>query len=152
RQGATALAAALAVALSACSTEGAKVDYKSERKLPPLDVPPDLTTPPRDERYQIPDSNKPSGSATLSTYEAERKAGPKPGATAVLPDFDKVKIERTASERWLVVPEAPEKVWPVLKTFWQDNGFQIKIENPETGVMETDWVENRAKIKEDAIR
>jgi outer membrane protein assembly factor BamC len=152
RRGATALAAALAVALSACSTEGAKVDYKSEKKLPPLDIPPDLTTPPRDDRYQIPDANKPANSATLSAYDAERKSGPKPGTTAVLPDFDKIKIERTASERWLVVPEPPEKVWPIVKSFWQDQGFLIKMENPETGVMETDWAENRAKIKEDAIR
>ena len=151
----TALAAALGLALSGCgSMDSAKVDYKtqSEKKLPPLDVPPDLTTPGRDDRYQIPDTAKPSGSTTLSAYDAERRAGPKPGTTSVLPDLDKVKIERTASERWLVVPEPPEKVWPKLKTFWQDMGFQIKTENSETGVMETDWAENRAKIKEDAIR
>jgi outer membrane protein assembly factor BamC len=151
RQGATALA--LALALAGCgSMESAKVDYKSEKKLPPLEVPPDLTTPARDDRFQIPDTNKPAGSTTLSAYDAERRAGPKPGTTAVLPEFDKVRIERTASERWLVVPEPPEKVWPTVKTFWQDMGFQIKAENPETGVMETDWAENRAKIKEDAVR
>jgi outer membrane protein assembly factor BamC len=152
RQGATALAAALAIALSACSTEGAKVDYKAEKKLPPLEVPPDLTTPARDDRFQIPDSNKPAASATLSAYDAERKAGPKPGTTAILPEIDKIKIERTASERWLVVPEPPEKVWPVVKSFWQDMGFLIKMENPETGVMETDWAENKARIKEDPVR
>jgi len=152
RQVATALAAALAVALSACSTEGSKVDYKSERKLPPLEVPPDLTTPARDDRYQIPDTNRPAGSTTLSAYDAERKAGPRPGTTAVLPEIDKIKIERTASERWLVIPEPPEKVWPLVKSFWQDMGFLIKIENPETGIMETDWAENRAKIREDPIR
>jgi len=152
RQGATALAAALALALFGCGTAfDSKVDYKAEKKLPPLEIPPDLTTPARDDRYQIPDTNK-SGSTTLSAYDAERKAGPKPGTSAVLPELDKVKIERTASERWLVVPESPEKVWPVVKTFWQDMGFQIKMENPETGVMETDWAENRAKVKEDAVR
>ena len=53
RYGVAALAAALA--LCGCGvTESAKIDYKSEKKLPPLEVPPDLTTPPRDERYQIP--------------------------------------------------------------------------------------------------
>jgi outer membrane protein assembly factor BamC len=152
RQGATALAAALALALWGCgSMDSAKVDYKAEKKLPPLEVPPDLTTPARDDRYQIPDTDKP-GATTLSAYDAERKTGPKPGTTAVLPDFDKIRIERTASERWLVVPEPPEKVWPIVKSFWQDNGFLIKFENPETGVMETDWTENRAKVKEDAFR
>jgi outer membrane protein assembly factor BamC len=150
RQGSAALAAALALALAGCgSTESTKVDYKSERKLPPLDIPPDLTTPARDDRFQVPDGGK---TTTLSAYNAERSAGAKPGSSGILPDIDKVRIERTASERWLVVPEPPEKVWPVVKEFWQDMGFLIRVEIPETGIMETDWNENRAKVKEDPIR
>jgi outer membrane protein assembly factor BamC len=138
----TALAAALALALSGCgSMDAAKVDYKTEstKKLPPLDVPPDLTTPGRDDRFVIPDTGKPSGATTLSAYDAERKAGPKPGTTPVLPDFDKVKIERTASERWLVVPEPPEKVWPTVKTFWrtgvpdQDRKFRDRRDGDRLG-------------------
>jgi len=146
-------AGALALLLCACGTtsDSTKVDYKSERKLPPLEVPPDLTTPARDDRYQIPDTNKPAGT-TFSAYNAERGVAPKPATSGILPEVDKVRIERTASERWLVVPEPVEKVWPVVKSFWQDQGFLIKTEIPETGVMETDWNENRAKIKEDAIR
>ena len=67
RQVAPALAAALALALGGCSSvDSGKVDYKAEKKLPPLEVPPDLTTPARDDRYQIPDTNKPAGSTTLS--------------------------------------------------------------------------------------
>ena len=50
------------------------------------------------------------------------------------------------------MPEPPEKVWPVVKDFWQGLGFVIKTEVPEAGVMETDWAENRAKIKNDPIR
>jgi outer membrane protein assembly factor BamC len=40
----------------------------------------------------------------------------------------------------------------VVKEFWQSLGFLIKSENPETGVMETDWAENRAKIPYSPIR
>jgi outer membrane protein assembly factor BamC len=153
RRGSAALAAALALTLSGCgSMESAKVDYKSERKLPPLEIPPDLTTPARDDRYQIPDTGKPAEATTLSAYNAERKAIAKPGATGILPEIDKIRIERTASERWLVVPEPAEKVWPVVKEFWQDMGFLIRIEVPETGVMETDWNENRIGVKQDGIR
>ena len=60
-----------------------------------------------------------------------------------------VHIERSGTQRWLVVPQPPEAVWPVVKEFWQELGFLIKIEIPEAGIMETDWAENRAKIPDD---
>jgi outer membrane protein assembly factor BamC len=152
RYGFAVLAAALAL-WGCAATEGAKVDYKAEKKLPPLEIPPDLSTPPRDDRFQVPDTAaKPGAPTTFSAYNAERSAVVKPGSTGVLPDFEKVHIERTGSERWLVVPGSPEKVWPVVKEFWQDNGFLIKTEVPAAGVMETDWAENRARISQDGIR
>ena len=154
RYGAGAVAAAMALMLAGCGStllDSAKVEYKSEKKLPPLDVPPDLTAPAREERYQIPETN-PAGATTFSAYNAERAGAPRPGSTGLLPEVDKVRLERSASERWLVVSEPPEKVWPVVKEFWQELGFLIKVEVPEAGVMETDWAENRAKIKQDFIR
>lgn len=145
---------ALALLLSGCSMpilEGKGIEYKSAGKLPPLEVPPDLTSPNRDNRYQVPDIN-PSGSATYSTYSTERSGAPT-GVTQILPVVaSKVRVERAGTQRWLVVPELPEKVWPAVKEFWQELGFLIKIEIPEAGVMETDWAENRAKIPQDFIR
>ena len=56
-------------------------------------------------------------------------------------------------QRWLVVQAPPEKLWPLVKEFWQENGFlTCELELPETGVMETEWAENRAKIPLDLIR
>lgn len=128
-----------------------KVDYRSAGRLPPLEVPPDLTRPGRDDRYQVPGSPT-GGSATYSVYNAER-SGRAPGAAVeVLPNVDKVRLQRAGSERWLVVPESPEKLWPVVKEFWQDNGFLLRVEMPDVGVMETDWAENRARIPQDPIR
>src|SRR3989475_6138474 len=50
RYGCAIVAAGLGLTLAGCGTlfESAKVDYKSEKKLPPLEVPPDLTTPARE--------------------------------------------------------------------------------------------------------
>jgi outer membrane protein assembly factor BamC len=62
------------------------------------------------------------------------------------------RIERAGAQRWLVVQAPPERVWPVVKEFWQESGFLVKIENPEVGVMETEWAENRAKIPDDIVR
>ena len=142
--------------LAGCSSmpeilQGDKIKYKGAGKLPPLEVPPDLTAPSRDDRYAVPDVNT-QGSATLSTYNAERGGTVRAGSTELLPNVAKVRIERAGSQRWLVVPEAPEKVWPIVREFWQGLGFLVKIELPEAGVMETDWAENRAKIADDPIR
>jgi outer membrane protein assembly factor BamC len=149
------MAAALVAMLAGCDSipvlQGKKVEYKSAGKLPPLEVPPDLTAPNADDRFAVPDVS-PQGSATFSAYNKERTSQPQAGSSGLLPVQDKVKVERAGSERWLVVNATPEQVWPVVKDFWQEMGFLIKVEVPESGVMETDWAENRAKIPMDPIR
>jgi outer membrane protein assembly factor BamC len=135
-----------------------KTDYRSSgpaRSLPPLEVPPDLTTPERDGRYVVPEQQTAKSSATFSEYQAERREGgaatPRAGAT-ILPSFDSMKVERAGTQRWLVVDATPERLWPLLKAFWKENGFELELELPEIGVMETQWAENRAKIPLDPVR
>ena len=141
----------MSVTVSACGIiETKKIDYKSAGKLPTLEVPPDLTAPSGDNRYAIPDTQG-SGSATISAYSQERKATPA-GSTTLLPTQEKARIERAGTQRWLVVNATPEQVWPVIKDFWQETGFIVNLESPTTGVIETDWAENRAKIPQDVIR
>ena len=149
------LVATSVLLLGGCSSfsewmEG-KVEYKTASTLPPLEVPPDLTSPARDNRYAVPDSPARS-SATLSNYEAERRDAKPASSLAVLPPVERMHLERAGSQRWLVVEEAPEKLWPVVKDFWQENGFLIKVDLPELGVMETEWAENRARIPEGGLR
>ena len=157
RRGRGPVAALAAAALAAgCSGmpdwfESKKVEYKSAGKLPPLEVPPDLTKPGRDDRYSVPDTT-PGGSATFSQYSAERQGARASSSSEVLPTSDAVRVVRDRDTRYLVVKETPEKVWPVVRDFWQENGFLLKIEMPDAGVMETDWAENRAKIPQDLLR
>ena len=127
------------------------IDYKSAGKLPPLEIPPDLIQPAIDERYSIPEGS--SGSTTFSSYSSERGGQQKNATTSLIPaSVQNVHIERSGTQRWLVIPQPPEAVWPVIKEFWQELGFLIKVEVPEAGIMETDWAENRAKIPQDLIR
>lgn len=148
------LALVAALSLAACSTslETKKIDYKSAGKVPPLDIPPDLTASTPDDRYVVPDVT-PRGSATLSAYNQERQGQvTQSGNGDLLPNLADVRVERAGSERWLVVKATPEQVWPVVRDFWQELGFIIKTERPEAGIMETDWAEDRAKIPQDPIR
>jgi len=149
------LAAVLAALLLAgCVTEeelSGKVDYKSTATRPSLEVPPDLTSPARDNRYVVPESGGKT-SATYSGYQAERREQRNPATGMVLPEFEKLRVERAGTQRWLFVEDPPEKLWPVVKDFWQENGFLLKLELPEAGVMETDWAENRANIPQGGVR
>ena len=146
----------MAALLVGCSgsilPESKKIDYKSQGKLPPLEIPPDLTKPSRDERYAVPDVNA-KGSATFSAYSADR-SGQNRTTTAqdVLPQVEKMRIERSGTQRWLVAAGTPENMWPVIKEFWQETGFLVNVEIAEAGIMETDWAENRAKLPQDFLR
>ncbi len=141
----------VALAAAGCgTTESSKIDYKSAGKVPTLEVPPDLVAPAGENRYAIPETQG-TGAATLSTYSQERKTAPS-GTQTLLPTQEKARIERAGTQRWLVVQATPQEIWPVIKDFWQETGFIINLESPETGVLETDWAENRAKIPQDVVR
>ena len=137
--------AALTV-LSGCSAlEEDKVNYKSATKGPGLDVPPDLTQLRRDSRYALE-----STSATASGFASARQTVKDSGtASNTLGD---VRMERSGSQRWLVVNRPADKVWDTLREFWTSNGFVLTTDAADLGILETDWAENRAKIPQDFIR
>lgn len=127
--------------------ESKSFDYKAPpAKVRPLDVPPDLTSYTGDDRYAIP------GEGESGTRYSDFLQGGNRKSNSVLPPARNVRLERNATQRWLLVNDKAENVWPVVKAFWQENGLTIKNENPQAGVMETDWAENRAKIPMDAFR
>ena len=152
-----AVIAVFGAVLSGCSgsilPESKKIEYKSAGKLPPLEIPPDLTQQGRDDRYAVPDVGAGKGTATYSAYSTERSGQARTStAQDLLPQVDKMRIERSGTQRWLVAGGTPEALWPTLKEFWQELGFLVNIETPQAGIMETDWAENRAKIPQDFIR
>ena len=131
----------------ATSSNSVGLEYQTVvDRTPALEVPPDLTGPATEGRYVVPDL-KPIESKTYSAYSKERADGKKGINTRLLPenpDESMIRIERSGTQRWLVVKNEPEIVWPIIKDFWKEMGFGIKVEIPEAGVIETDWAENRA--------
>ena len=130
--------------------EKTAIDYKSAGKRAPLEIPPDLVTPGRDERFALPSAS----TQTYSDYQRGAAAGPSAvkAGSDVLPALKDARMERSGQERWLVVALPADRVWPQVREFWQENGFLIQSESPATGIMETDWAENRAKLPQDVIR
>jgi len=121
-----------------------KIDYKSASKGPNLEVPPDLVTPKADAAFTVPAG--PSAGTTYSAYSRTRAAatdGASAGSTEVLPQVGAARIVREGNQRWLVVDLPPAQVWPVVRDFWVQSGFELMLDSPETGIMETDWKEQR---------
>lgn len=146
---------ALAASLAACSSvdgflSGDKIDYRnSAAKTKPLEVPPDLTQLARDPRY-APQGGVISASATPLAPTLQQGSAP---LTTVAPAaVGKVRVVKQGNQRWLVSDAPPEVVYPELRAFWQERGFALTTDNSQAGVMETDWVENRAKLPNDLIR
>jgi outer membrane protein assembly factor BamC len=136
----------VALALAGCesmslSSLSKRIDYKSSGSAPALELPPDLTQPTYDDRYTV---NSASG---LAARDAAR-----PKQSDLLPTNPEARIARAGNERWLVVKATPEQAWSITRQFWSDMGFVIATEQPQLGVMETDWAENRAEIPQDFIR
>ena len=151
RYGALAFTLTAAALVSGCSglgdmLQGDKVDYKTSGKsgAPSLDIPPDLTQLSRDTRYVVPGST-----VTASGYQAGQTTVSVPTAATAVGD---VRIERSGSQRWLVINRPADKLWSPVRDFWLESGFLLTLDQENLGIMETDFAENRAKLPQDIIR
>lgn len=148
------VSAALAstLAISGCSTisdtlAGDKVDYRtSGTQSVKLDVPPDLSQLPGQTRYGQ------MQAATVSASSLMRGDKPEAAGTTALPQAAaSVKLERQGQMRWLSSTLPPEQLWSQVRTFWSEAGFELTTDQPDVGVMETNWSENRAKVPQDGV-
>jgi outer membrane protein assembly factor BamC len=149
---------ALLLAMAGCSTlEGMatsdKVDYRgsaNSSKASGLEVPPDLTQLAAESRFQTP-----GGAVSAATFQAGASAPTASAATTtvVAPQASgAVRVERLGNQRWLSTPLTPEQVWPQLEAFWKERSVVLAVNDMAAGVMETEWLENRAKLPNDIIR
>jgi outer membrane protein assembly factor BamC len=130
---------AIVFALVACSSGPREiVDYKKASVRPELEVPPGLDELPAG-------SENAAGATTYSGFSAEQST--KDASTGqVLPRFAKVKLQHGYGEYWLLVDARPDDVWHRVRGFVFGLGLTIAKENKTTGMIETNWAENRAKL------
>lgn len=123
-----------------------KLDYQSENnKVLNLEVPPDLRDPRQGDLYTLPNGMSANPNALKQNADMQ--------TSRVLAKVKNAHIERSGNQRWLVVQDQKaEQLWALLRAFWQENGFTIYSEEPQAGVMETEWAENRAKLPNQGLR
>lgn len=151
----TSLILAMPVVLSACSVLGVdfskdKIQYETSASRAPLEVPPDLTQVPTSDRYAVP--SRPQTVLASQQAEVTQNTTVVQNASTVLPEGEIAKVVREGNSRWIHVNLTPEQAWPIVQDFWNTIGLSLARQDAATGVMETNWAENRAKLPQDIIR
>ena len=152
RRGAV-LAVALLPALEGCrylaDDEGIFVnrrdDYLNAEVGAPLRIPPELTEVRILDSWPIPDVR---GSDAATNYPQ----GPPRPEVFVGSDVDAVKIQKLGERSWVVLPDAPEQVWPLIKQFLAENGVRTGREDAPAGVIESAWVVIADRDYDDVMR
>ena len=121
--------------LTACSsTPDYKGVYENKSEDHPLEVPPDLTQPNTLTGLNLPQ---------LASQQSNLKIS---GGKVAPLQYGKARLVRESSLRWLEVAKPIDEVWNSALYFFRGLGFKISREDQTLGIMETDWLENRADV------
>ena len=52
---------------------------------------------------------------------------------------DQIKIQKLGDKSWIVLADAPEQIWPLVRQLMEDSGVGVAREDPPAGILETDW-------------
>ena len=147
------LALAAVLAASGCRYMGddkglfvdARDDYLDARIARPLEVPPELTDVRIADALPIPQTQAPAAAKVFP------KEAPRP-EVFVGRNVDAVRIQKLGERTWLVLPDPPAAVWPLVKQFLADNGIGIAREDTGAGMIESIWVVVAERDYGDAVR
>ena len=105
-----------------------------------LEVPPDLSDPDTTNTLTLP--NIALGGSTYSAYSHTEDKVAKVVAAKPLG----VKVIRDGINQWLEVNSSADNLWPELRKFFVEIGFEITREDKKLGIIETNWKENIATM------
>ena len=109
-------------------------DYLEAQQTAPMQLPPDVTAAKRlDPLLPIP--RNVADDTAKGEYVVPR---PQP-LTAGADVAGAYSLQKTGDTRWIVAQSPPAEVWPVAVQFFQDNGFRLDEQRPQTGEFTTTW-------------
>ena len=129
------------VLASGCSWFGGKKSTsQGQRDSRSLEVPPELTQPQTSDSMSIPVVTP--GQAGYGPRTGDQQA-PVVDA-ALLPGPAGAKVVQVGDLRWAELEGRPEAIWQEAQGFLRSLGFEISYEDPQLGILETNWLSNRA--------
>lgn len=135
----------LLINLIACSSapewKGKYGEEEKQKRSSKLEVPPELSEPDSNQSLAIPNI-----AAKDSTYSAYNNLEVDSNTKVATANPKDIKVIRDGATKWLEIKMSADKLWPKLKLFFAEVGFEIKRENKALGVMDTNYLENRVAL------
>ncbi|KJZ45564.1 outer membrane protein assembly factor BamC [Pseudomonas fluorescens] len=108
-------------------------DYLEAQQTAPMQLPPEVSTAKRlDPLLPIPRN------VADDTVKGEYIV-PRPQPLSAAADASAYSLQKTGDSRWIVAQNPPAEAWPVAVQFFQDNGFRLDEQRPQTGEFTTTW-------------
>ena len=113
-------------------------DYGASESIAKLEIPPSLDNPDYSDSLKVPKAIDASGQI-VDLSDAP-----------VLPSYIDMKIFKEGIARWLEIQSDPISLWPYINQFWIAQGFEIKINEPVNGILETQWKKSEINFSTDS--
>lgn len=107
-------------------------DYLEARQTAPMQLPPDAQSKRLDPLLPVPVNV--ADSRNDADYEV-----PRPQPLQVKGEVSDYSLQKSGDSRWVVAQRVPAEVWPVARQFFEDGGFKVVDERPQTGEFSTGW-------------
>ncbi len=108
-------------------------DYLDARQTAAMQMPPNVDAKRLDPLLPVPYN------VADSTQTPEKFEVPRPQALATDAQASEFSLQKSGDSRWLVAQRTPAEVWPVAREYFQNNGFRIVDERPQTGEFSSEW-------------
>lgn len=126
-------------------------DYRQSSVNRTIEVPPDLTSGATSNNMAV-DNFTPASVTSYNDFQNAQVQRNNRGYIQVLPQLYGVSvIENSGHLPYISTQADATTAWQIVKKYWMDNGVRLAIDNPNIGIMETDWLQNKADTPKTGI-
>ena len=132
----------------------ALTDYRESREISALEIPPDLSSDAVEKSLTVPkyeqktttatDGQKTEPKVIAGDVTEGRTAADTTASLTTEKSVPKMYIERSGSQRWLVIHQSYSATWSDVRDYILSSGLALEREDKEAGIMETTWADNYA--------
>jgi len=123
-----------------------QINYYSDKTITPLEIPPDLTKPDTNNSFKLSDYVSDIDHKLVNFTNNKIDTIKKVRSESTI-----VKVRKSGSRRWLEIDKKPELVWELASSFFKEMGFKFEKMNLKTGIMETEFLENRPVVPDQSV-